>query len=345
MRKRNALSAIFFVVLLLLSTAASAMTVYMKNGDEIDAASAWQKDGKVFVKVNRDVLLDFPSAEVSLDMTFAANNRPLKVRTKAGQARTGDKDFQRLVMKSLEMSGFNKQIDAIPEQIKSQAVNAPASLDPQIQESVMQIMLDSFNPDAVKRTAQAYFRKHADSRTLENIISWLESPLGRKITEAEMSKVGEGPEGLQRYLAEIENNPPSASRMALMTSLEKETKATELTVKMITDMIKGFVRVSATTPAEKARLLKETDKEIKKMLPAMKNGLRQQMIASLLYTYSELSDEEMGRYLRFTKTESGKKFNALAFGALGKAMESMFAQVQHKVMETVKGQKGRTANI
>lgn len=44
--------------------------VFLKDGGIIDGQSAWQKGGKVFVKVNRDIIADFNANEIDLRRTF-----------------------------------------------------------------------------------------------------------------------------------------------------------------------------------------------------------------------------------------------------------------------------------
>ena len=83
MRTRILVASMLFTIVALVSTAAVAMTVYMKNDEQIDAESAWQAKGKVFVKVNNDLILDFPADEVDLEKTFARKTRMLKSKAKA----------------------------------------------------------------------------------------------------------------------------------------------------------------------------------------------------------------------------------------------------------------------
>jgi hypothetical protein len=54
------------LLVLALAVSASAGTVYLKDGEEIDARSAWKKGNTVFVLVNRDILLTFPADEVNV---------------------------------------------------------------------------------------------------------------------------------------------------------------------------------------------------------------------------------------------------------------------------------------
>ncbi|WP_243370195.1 hypothetical protein [Geotalea sp. SG265] len=53
------------------ASAARAGKVYLNDGAVIECQKVWRSGGKVMVRVNRDVLLDFSPAEVDLKKTFA----------------------------------------------------------------------------------------------------------------------------------------------------------------------------------------------------------------------------------------------------------------------------------
>lgn len=90
MAKRS-LSAIMSLALLALyPTAASAMTVYMKNKERIEAESVWRSDGRVFIKIDRDARIDFAEDAVDLVKTFDQKNREIKSKTKTIKVATGD---------------------------------------------------------------------------------------------------------------------------------------------------------------------------------------------------------------------------------------------------------------
>lgn len=61
-----------------LATPAFAANVYLKDGGIIEAKKVWQKDGKVHVLVNRDILTTFEPYEVNMKRTFVKNARPVK---------------------------------------------------------------------------------------------------------------------------------------------------------------------------------------------------------------------------------------------------------------------------
>ncbi len=49
-----------------------AKTFYLKNGEEIEYQRYWQKEGRVYVLINRDTLVDFAPEEVDLAKTAKA---------------------------------------------------------------------------------------------------------------------------------------------------------------------------------------------------------------------------------------------------------------------------------
>jgi hypothetical protein len=57
---------ILLLVLFSFTRISSAMTVYMKDGSEIEAQSAWKKGEKVYIRVSPDLRLEFPASEVNL---------------------------------------------------------------------------------------------------------------------------------------------------------------------------------------------------------------------------------------------------------------------------------------
>lgn len=62
------------------SQQASAKTVYLKNGDEIDCLKVWKEGGRINVLINRDTLVDFAPGEVDLNKTIG--HRPVKKKVK-----------------------------------------------------------------------------------------------------------------------------------------------------------------------------------------------------------------------------------------------------------------------
>jgi hypothetical protein len=87
--KRSLPVIMLFAFLALYPAAASAMTVYMHNDESIEAESAWRSNGKVFIKIDRDALIDFAEDEVDLARTFDRKNSAVKGKAKTVKVASG----------------------------------------------------------------------------------------------------------------------------------------------------------------------------------------------------------------------------------------------------------------
>lgn len=50
----------------------AAKTLYLTNGDQIEYKSTWRQDGRVYVLINRDTLVDFSPREIDMKKSFKA---------------------------------------------------------------------------------------------------------------------------------------------------------------------------------------------------------------------------------------------------------------------------------
>jgi len=70
------------LVMLGFAVSASARTVYLENGEEIDAQRVWKKRDTIYVLVNRDILLTFAVQEVDVKKSGlrSATKKPKRMK-------------------------------------------------------------------------------------------------------------------------------------------------------------------------------------------------------------------------------------------------------------------------
>lgn len=68
---------------LVLATSAVARPVYLNDGSIVEAQKVWRAKGKVYILVNRDVLLTFAPEEVNVKKTFGKKRVKLKRKVQA----------------------------------------------------------------------------------------------------------------------------------------------------------------------------------------------------------------------------------------------------------------------
>lgn len=69
-----------------------AKTFYLKNGERIEYQRYWEKDGRIYVLINRDTEVDFAPEEVDLRKTEKAARVEKKIRHKKSVKRMQHKD-------------------------------------------------------------------------------------------------------------------------------------------------------------------------------------------------------------------------------------------------------------
>ncbi len=84
MKKATAI-LISFAALLFLAQPVTARTFYLKNGEEIDYQQSWKKNGRIYVLVNRDTLIDFAPEEVDMQKTYRHGAHEKKVKRHHGK--------------------------------------------------------------------------------------------------------------------------------------------------------------------------------------------------------------------------------------------------------------------
>lgn len=132
------------------ASAASARKVYLKDGAVIECKKAWRSGGKIMVLVNRDVLLDFPTAEVDLKKTFTkkgvgAKGKKKHLKKTSKQVSTGKTAFlprQKPILSAKKVATPAKQalpappakpatvLPATPPVAKNTALPVPAASKP-----------------------------------------------------------------------------------------------------------------------------------------------------------------------------------------------------------------------
>ncbi len=66
-----------------------ARTFYLKNGEQINYQKSWKKNGRIYVLINRDTLIDFAPEEVNLKKTYHHGISKKRVKHHRGKRHEG----------------------------------------------------------------------------------------------------------------------------------------------------------------------------------------------------------------------------------------------------------------
>ena len=307
MRKINyALWVIPLAWLVIAATPVYSAKIYFKNGSSIECDKAWKTGDFVWIKKSRGVM-GYPVGDVDLKATFGET-----LGKKAGKS-WGETDKEALIQELWELSGLQKQVAQLDDLTiaglneQYQAGRIPG----EVYEYLVPLLKEAYQADRIKRRLLVRFNKGLDPACIEAVLSWLQSPLGRKITKLE--EAATTPEGVRQmamYAAMIQTEPPPQARVRLVERLDEAIKATDLLLDMATITVNETMNgVFAAMPQHldmdpltMSRLLKTHREEMRKQF-------QKSVRTTFLYAYQPLSDKELKQYIAFAESEHGMRYH------------------------------------
>jgi len=219
-------------------------------------------------------------------------------------AHAGAGEASQLVEEVLERSGANRQLAEIQAQIEAQGRERAAQLDPKAQAAVTQIMARAFRPEFLYAITKESFVADFDPQQATALLTWLQSPLSRRIVEFEVRAAApQAREEMTAYFEGARNVPPAATRVALVQALDDATEGTPALLDLLAAMIRGLAAALDPLVSPDKRL---KEGEFAELLRASEPALRTTSLATALFVYRNLSDDELYAYVQVCRSDAGK---------------------------------------
>ncbi len=248
-------------------------------------------------------------------------------------ARTGPTKVDEL----LELSGARAQLVGLLSGLAGELRPAPGQMSAKDQASVDRILRQALRHEAVFALVRDAFLLQVDRTNLEATAAWLRSPLARKIVALEIASSEPGTEQkVAAYAATIKTNPPTNRRVELLQRLDWATAGTEISADLVAAVSRGItMAVSGAGPAEQQLRPGQIEDRVAQVRARANGALREAHMASTLYTYHGLEDEELAAYVLFSASEAGRWYNSAMrkamVSALGRAVEQTAAELVRAV--------------
>lgn len=234
----------------------------------------------------------------------------------------------------IEKSGISMFLQSFPEQIEGQYIQRkPIAEHPDAERMATDMIIESYNYEESINLFKGYIVNNSSQKDLDEIVLWLNTPLAKKMTDAELSMATpDGQADLLRYAANLQTDPPSQERIDLMLRFESAARMTETTVAFIEIISKGFMS-SLNGVIEKEKKITEEDmeKQFENMRPVVKQLMWQQNLLSAHYMYRDISKNDIEQYIKFYQSPVGKKYSDLVIGGLGSVFIGVFDKMAPKL--------------
>ncbi len=242
----------------------------------------------------------------------------------SGSLHASDAHAQR-VQTLMQHSGVKEAITAFPEFLKIGIHNGAAQAgmtDASQLEPLDKLVDTAWAPEPALALIEKVLSERLPDAVLDDVNRWLMSPLGARITRMEVaaSQVSAIPDMETQAPALVKRFKGSA-REKQFEVFDRVTQSTAVAVDTAMAVQLAMSVAMLTNAGQKPEVAYEQVSEHIEANRFMLRGMiTQQIFLSYLYTYRELTDEELHSYLEFARTDSGQKYLHAMHQAMKEAM-------------------------
>ncbi|MBI2158844.1 MAG: hypothetical protein HYU25_00345 [Candidatus Rokubacteria bacterium] len=214
----------------------------------------------------------------------------------------------------LDLSGLRVQLAAISARIRVQFLSARGGLSAQDPAVIDRIAARHFSAEVLYARMRLELELRPDAGRLEGALAWYRSPLGRRITRAEMAAIAsDGEEASVAF--------PSDLRIEVIQRIDASGGAAETAVDVTLAIVRSLTR--ALEPFRPAHL-RQTPDQLEAQIARVRTGalapIRIACLQNMLFAYRDLDDAELVEYARFLESAAGQWYAATMNGALVSAV-------------------------
>jgi|GEM_PF-596174 len=175
---------------------------------------------------------------------------------------------------------------------------------------------------------------------MRTLFKWYQSPLGKKITQAEMKDSSEGmTKEKKEFLNQLKYYPPKENRLEMAERLETTVGITDYTMDTFLMLMKVLLPFNNQWKGQPIRKVTHNVRE------DLFDSAREYFLQSFLYKFRHLSDKELSRYVSFVTSSAGKWFYRSYFRGSKDALEQTSVELQalmNSIQEEMESEDGRS---
>lgn len=303
-------SSVSLLLILFCADACATVTVYMKDGTEVEAQVAWFMGESVYVQLQPEVRLEFSRDEVDLAKSKLPEGRRVSVaEAKRAAQKAAPRGYSELLDELVVMSGIERDLKDFFGRSELGDVN--------------RIFSEAVSVEGAEKTMKKHFQRKLSQSCVEEVLRWYESPVGKKIVEADSVVVFNRKVEVKNFIS-MDKRPDFKERMGLVGQIEKTIGAAAREERILKYMVDRMIKaIPADYPdADRIKELIRSDLD-------EPEGFRQHFVENWAYTYRSLTLDELRAYLQFLRSANGKKYS----NAMLDANEEIFKKVAGKIVQ------------
>lgn len=214
----------------------------------------------------------------------------------------------------LELSGLKVQLDVISAGIRMQFLGTPGRLSAQDRVVIDRIATRHFSAEMLHARMRLGLERRADATRLGEALAWYRSPLGRRITRAEIAVLGAAEDTVVVPW-------PSDDRIDYVQRLDASGGASETALEVAMTLARSLSRtLEPLRPAHQRQSAARLEDRIARARTEAQAPVKIACLQNMLFAYRGLDDAELAEYVRFMESAAGQWYAATMNGALVSAV-------------------------
>ena len=290
-----------------------ARVVYLKWGQKLVCDYVWRDGDTIFVVVHgKKFAIGYAPNEIDMERSFGA---PPKDAV--------PKQIKRVSVEVLyEKSGMGNLINQVAELYVSSLAQHEGEIPSDLFKALQRAGRDAFEGTKMRKKVLQVMKSSFDPEVAQEVLGWLLSPLGEKITALESIQLS--PKTLQDMHAfgkRLQSNPPSQNRLKLIRRLDAAAAASEKNAEVAMIILVQTASAMEQAMSKENRVgVEEMRRELDLRRPQLEENARKSTEISLIYIYQTLTDNELRRYVSFSESKTGTAYHKMTFRALMAAL-------------------------
>lgn len=200
-----------------------------------------------------------------------------------------------------------------------------------ITDTIGHLVSNSFSAADIERQIVENLEADLTEKQLEAVQSWYETPVAQKISAAETAAADPvNWRQIQDKAPALARKYKDTDRARMFERFDRASHATESTVDTTMAVQLGLASAMAALSSDSA-YDEEMEQRIEGQRSKVRDVVEQQVYASYLHTYEQISDQEMELYLDFLESAAGSAFSKTVTHSIQQAVtdpiESMSEQM------------------
>lgn len=241
-----------------------------------------------------------------------------------------------LIDQIITRTGIESQVTQAPKEMKRQFESNPLGLEPGQNELMINLFSKAFMDDSLLVEVYHTFDEQYQSTPAQAVHDWLSETQTEKVLQAEQefyTLQGSRQRVVRMY--ELDQNPASETRVAVIDSLMNATSAAESAMESQLILFRSIISAFSTLSDQQNFSEVQIDGIVSNYRLQIQGQIEEEIANHMLIMYYELEHETLTDYISFFESEAGQWLN----NTTSQSIHSAFRKAADRFLESVRNTK------